>query len=59
MSDDNHNRFLIKLLGFTMQSMNLNPERFIKLFWHIAFMIAFVMAVAFVIAFLKFKLGMA
>lgn len=41
-----------------MQSTNLSPNHFIKLFWHIGFIVVFVLLVVFVIQFLKFKLGM-
>lgn len=34
----NNNRFLIKILGLTMQSSNLKSDNFIKFFWHVVLM---------------------
>ena len=41
------NKFSFRFLGATMEAMNLKPENFIKIFWHIALMIGFIMLIRF------------
>lgn len=38
-------KFLFKFLGATMEAMNLKPESFVKIFWHLAYITAFIMCV--------------
>ena len=56
MSKDN--KFSFKFLGVVMEAMNLKPDSFVKIFWHIAFIVAFIMLTTFLIQYAKFKLGM-
>ncbi len=41
-----------------MEAMNLKPDNFVKIFWHLAFITVFIMVAAFLIQFAKFKAGM-
>ncbi|MCW8041162.1 hypothetical protein [Acinetobacter entericus] len=42
-----------------MEAMNLKPESFIKIFWHIALIIGFIMFVKFLIRVASFYMGLA
>ncbi|MFV5403925.1 MULTISPECIES: hypothetical protein [Acinetobacter] len=55
---DKDNKFSLKFLGATMEAMNLKPENFVKVFWHLAFIAVFIMAASFLIQVAKFYLGM-
>ncbi|MHA3068060.1 hypothetical protein ACX1NX_01655 [Acinetobacter sp. ANC 5383] len=57
MSKDN--KFSFKFLGATMEAMNLKPESFIKIFWHIALITGFIMLVRFLIRVAAFYIGLA
>ena len=57
MSEKN-TKFLVKFLGATMETMNLKPESFVKIFWNIAFMVAFIMFVNFILKATSHYLGM-
>ncbi len=41
-----------------MEAMNLKPDSFVKIFWHLALITAFIMVVMFLIQFAKFSIGM-
>ena len=41
-----------------MEAINLKPENFVKVFWHLAFITVFIMFSAFLIQVAKFYLGM-
>ncbi|WP_180097392.1 MULTISPECIES: hypothetical protein [unclassified Acinetobacter] len=57
MSEKN-TKFLVKFLGATMEAMNLKPESFVKIFWNIAFIVAFIMIVNFILKATSHYLGM-
>ncbi len=42
-------KFLVKFLGATMEAMNINPDNFVKIFWNIALIVAFIMIVNFLL----------
>lgn len=50
-------KFLFKFLGATMEAMNLKPESFVKIFWHLAFIAVFIMVVRFLIKVAIFYIG--
>lgn len=41
-----------------MEAMNLRPDSFVKIFWHLAFIVVFVMFSTFLIQVAKFYIGM-
>lgn len=51
-------KFLVKFLGATMEAMNLKPESFVKIFWNVAFIVAFIMVVNFTLKAASHSLGM-
>ncbi|WP_165353089.1 hypothetical protein [Acinetobacter piscicola] len=55
---ENNTKFLVKFLGATMEAMNLKPESFVKIFWNIAFIVAFIMIVNFILKATSHYLGM-
>lgn len=52
------NKFSFKFLGVVMEAMNLRPDSFVKIFWHLAFIVVFVMFSTFLIQVAKFYIGM-
>lgn len=56
MSKDN--KFSFKFLGVVMEAMNLKPDSFVKIFWHLALIIVFIMVATFFIQYAKFCIGM-
>lgn len=52
------NKFSFKFLGVVMEAMNLKPDSFVKIFWHLALISVFIMVVSFLIQFAKFSIGM-
>lgn len=43
MSKDN--KFSFKFLGVVMEAMNIKPDSFVKIFWHLALIAVFIMSV--------------
>lgn len=41
-----------------MEAMNLNPDNFVKIFWNVAFIVAFLMVVNFILKTASHYLGM-
>lgn len=41
-----------------MEAMNLKPESFVKIFWNVAFIVAFIMVVNFTLKAASHSLGM-
>lgn len=56
MSKDN--KFSFKFLGVVMEAINLKPDNFVKIFWHLAFIAVFIMLTSLFIQVVKFKIGM-
>lgn len=56
MSKDN--KFSFKFLGVVMEAMNLKPDSFVKIFWHLALIVVFIMVATFFIQYAKFCIGM-
>lgn len=54
-----NSKFSFKWLGATMEAMNLKPDSFIKIFWHIALIIAFLKLVGFLCQLGKAYFGIA
>ncbi|WP_165499138.1 hypothetical protein [Acinetobacter sp. ANC 4177] len=46
---DKDSKFSFKFLGVVMEAMNLKPDSFVKIFWNIAFIAAFIMTVNFIL----------
>lgn len=40
-----------------MEAMNLRPDSFVKIFWHLAFILAFIMTVNFILKTASYYLG--
>ena len=57
MSDTNNNKFSLKFLGATVEAMNLKPNSFVKIFWHLAFIVVFLMLSHFAIKVLSLYFG--
>lgn len=57
MSEKN-TKFFVKFLGANMEAMNLKPESFVKIFWHLALIAVFIKIVLFLIQAAKFYIGM-
>ncbi|WP_179995595.1 hypothetical protein [Acinetobacter sp. YH16053] len=55
---DKDNKFSLKFLGVVMEAMNLNPDNFVKIFWNVAFIVAFLMVVNFILKTASHYLGM-
>lgn len=49
MDNQDNSRFSFKFLGATMEAMNLRPNSFIKIFWHLALIGVFIMTVVFLL----------
>lgn len=55
---DKDNKFSFKFLGVVMEAMNLKPDSFVKIFWNIAFIVAFIMVVNFMLKVTSHYLGL-
>lgn len=56
MSKDN--KFSFKFLGVDMEAMNLKPDSFVKIFWHLALIYGFIKIVGFLIQYAEYSIGM-
>ncbi|WP_165381217.1 hypothetical protein [Acinetobacter bouvetii] len=44
---DKDSKFSFRFLGVVMEAMNLKPDSFVKIFWHLALIAAFIMILRF------------
>lgn len=55
---DKDNKFSFKFLGVVMEAMNLKPDSFVKIFWHLALIAVFIMVARFLMQIAGYYIGL-